>query len=82
MIEIIGLITNKGKKTWTGIRVEAEFFDADGSFIDEQSTYIHSDISGNTEEHFKIQIRSRNASLLDENNKIVVKVSSARTSPF
>lgn len=81
-IEILGLITNNGKKTWQGINVEAEFFDASGKFMDEESSYIRSDVNGHEKERFKIQLRSRDPFLLSEDTKVVVKISSARTSPY
>jgi hypothetical protein len=33
-LEIVGLITNSSGREWSGITVEAEFFDASGRFID------------------------------------------------
>lgn len=84
-MEVLGLITNNGNKTWQSIQIEAEFYDADGNFIDEGKDHLWTEIQGNAEERFKIQIRS-NSPYLDrlehDNAKVVVKVSSARTSPY
>ena len=33
-LEIVGLITNSSSREWSGITVEAEFFDASGKFLD------------------------------------------------
>ena len=45
-LEIVGLITNSSSREWSGVTVQAEFFDASGKFVDEASEYLRSDISG------------------------------------
>ena len=55
---VTGIIKNLGNREWSGVTVEAEFFDEQGMFLDEASEYIRSDILAEAEEHFKIQIRS------------------------
>src|SRR5687768_17198458 len=32
-LEVVGLITNSSSREWSGVTVEAEFFDASGNFI-------------------------------------------------
>ena len=79
-LEIVGLITNSSSREWSGITVEAEFFDASGNFIDEASEYMRSDIAGNSKEHFKIVIASPPEIALSGNVKPVVKISGGHTS--
>jgi hypothetical protein len=84
-VELLGLITNNGKKTWQNVHIEAEFYDENGHFIDEGRELIWSVINGHAQERFKIQIRSKSPyldKLDDENAKVAVKVSSARTPYF
>lgn len=81
-IEIVGLITNSGSRTWTGVTIEAEFFDAAGEFIDEATEYLTTDLMGNAEEHFKVTITNPGPGLDAPDTKMVVKVAGGRTSPF
>ena len=81
-LEVVGLITNSSSREWSGITVEAEFFDASGNFIDEASEYMRSNIAGNSKEHFKIVISSPPEIALSGAIKPVVKISGGRTSPF
>ena len=81
-LEVVGLITNSSSREWSGITVEAEFFDASGNFIDEASEYMRSDIAGNSKEHFKIVISSPPETALSGAIKPVVKIAGGHTSPF
>jgi hypothetical protein len=81
-VEIVGLITNKGNRTWSGVTIEAEFFDASGAFVDEATEYLRADISANAQEHFKVTILTPSAALSDPGTKMVVKVAGGHTSPF
>ncbi|MCA9028378.1 MAG: FxLYD domain-containing protein [Planctomycetaceae bacterium] len=81
-LEILGLITNTGNRTWTSVTVEAEFFDASGTFVDEAAEYVDADIAGNAQEHFKIRIKNPNSELDAPDTKLVVKVAGGHTSPF
>ena len=81
-LEIVGLIANKGNRTWSGVTIEAEFFDASGAFIDEATDYRRADISANAQEHFKVTILTPSAALSDPGTKMVVKVAGGHTSPF
>ena len=47
-------LTNNGTYTFSSVSVEADLFDAAGNFIDEEISYIRSDIAGRAKEHFKI----------------------------
>ena len=81
-LEIVGLITNSGNRTWSLVTVEAEFFDASGTFIDEASDFVRANITGHAKEHFKIAIRSPSALLTNAGTKINVKIAGGTTSPF
>jgi hypothetical protein len=81
-LEIVGLITNSSGREWSGITVQAEFFDASGKFVDEASEYLRSEISGKSKEHFKIVISSPPDAALNGEMKPVVKISGGHTSPF
>ena len=81
-LEIVGLITNSGNRTWSLVTVEAEFFDASGAFIDEAPEYVRANITGHAKEHFKIAIRSPSALLTNAGTKINVKIAGGNTSPF
>lgn len=79
---VMGLITNSSSREWSGITVEAEFFDASGKFMDEACEYMRSDIAGNSKEHFKIVISSPPEDALSGAIKPVVKISGGHTRPF
>jgi hypothetical protein len=81
-VEIVGLITNKGNRTWSGVTIEAEFFDASGAFIDEATDYRRADISANAQEHFKVTIANPPPALSDPDTKMVVKVAGGHSLPF
>ena len=79
---VTGLIKNLGKHDWSGVTVEAEFFDEQGLFIDEESEYIRSDIVAQAEEHFKIEIRNPRNELTADTTTLKVKVSGGRSKLF
>lgn len=81
-LEVVGLITNQGNRTWSSVTVEAEFVDASGAFLDEEEQYRHGDVAGKAEEHFKLTISSPSPALTAADTKMVVKVSGGRVSPF
>jgi hypothetical protein len=79
---VTGIIKNLGNREWSGVTVEAEFFDEQGMFLDEASEYIRSDILAAAEEHFKIQIRSPRNELTADTTALKVKISGGRSQPF
>ena len=81
-LEIVRLITNSSGRTWSGVTVEAEFYNASGEFVDEANQYLRSDIAGDAKEHFKITIPNPPKAATDGEIKPVVKVTSGHTSPF
>ena len=81
-VEIVGLITNKGNRNWSGATIKADFFDASGAFVDEATEYLRADISANAQEHFKVTLMTPSAALNAPGTKMVVKVAGGHTSPF
>ena len=81
-LEIIGLISNSSGREWSGVTIEAEFYDSSGEFLDEASQYLRSTIAGHAKEHFKINISSPPELAAKGAIKPTVKVSGGRTSPF
>ena len=79
---VTGLIKNLGKRDWSGVTIEAEFFDEQGIFLDEASEYLRSDILGEAEEHFKMEIPSPGNALIAETTTLKVKISGGRSKPF
>jgi len=79
---VTGIIKNLGSREWSGVTVEAEFFDEQGMFLDEASEYIRSDILAEAEEHFKIQIRSPKNELTADATDLRVKISGGRSKLF
>lgn len=79
-LEIVGLLTNSGKHTFSSVTIEAEFFDAAGNFLDEQSEYLRSDITGGAKEHFKITVKT--PPVTSPEPKMVVKVTGGHSMPF
>jgi hypothetical protein len=81
-LEIIGVITNSSGREWSGVTIEAEFYDSSGEFIDESSQYLRSVIGGHAKEHFKIKVSSPPQLAAVGAIKPKVKVSGGHTSPF
>ena len=77
-----GLIKNLGKHDWSGVTVEAEFFDEQGMFLDEASEFIRSDIVAEAEEYFKIEIRSPKYELTADSTTLKMKIAGGRSQPF
>ncbi|MEM7478522.1 MAG: FxLYD domain-containing protein [Planctomycetota bacterium] len=81
-LEIIGKISNSSSRTWSGVVVEAEFFDESGNFLDEASGSLRADIRGKAEDHFKITILRPDDAMSDPATEMTVKVAGGRTSRF
>ncbi len=81
-LEIVGLLTNSGSHKFSSITIEAEFFDAAGNFLDEESEYLRSDIAGGAKEHFKITVKTPTAQTSSPETKMVVKVTGGHSMPF
>jgi hypothetical protein len=81
-LEIVGLLTNNGTHTFSSVTVEAEFYDAAGNFIDEETSYVRSDIAKGAKEHFKITVKTPPAQAGLPDSKMVVKVTGGHSMPF
>jgi len=81
-IDVVGLITNNGSHKWSSVTIEAEFYDAKGVFLDEESTYLRAEVPAGPKEHFKISLRTPDPKLQAEDTKMVVKVAGGHTMPF
>ena len=82
-LEVIGIIANSGRHTWSGVQVEAEFFDSAGAFVDEHSGRVEAVIQPGDKEHFKFTLHpSTKSKIRDEETKMVVKIAGGYTSPF
>jgi len=81
-LEILGLVTNNGSHKWSSVTIEAEFFDAEGNFLDEASEYMRSDIGEGAKEHFKITMKAPPAQANLPGTKMVVKVTGGRSMSF
>ena len=81
-VEIVGLITNSGSNKFSSVTIEAEFFDAAGNFLDEESEYMRSDIPGGAKEHFKITLKTPLSQANAPDTKMVVKVTGGHSMPF
>ena len=81
-IDVVGLVINNGSHKWSNVTIEAEFFDAKGVFLDEESSYLRAEIPAGAKEHFKITLRNPDPKLQAEETKMVVKVAGGHTPPF
>ena len=81
-LEILGTIENVANTTWQSIKVDAEFFDSSGGFVDEETTYMSGSIEPGRKEHFKIKVYMDNEELLKEDVTMKLKVSDAQAKLF
>ena len=56
-LSFIGVVENTGDTTWSHIQIEVEFFDAEGQFLDEYSSYLTGTLQPLSSENFKIAIK-------------------------
>ncbi|WP_339414467.1 FxLYD domain-containing protein [Pseudomonas sp. EA_35y_Pfl2_R5] len=77
-VNILGTITNKGEVSVGSIKLEAEFFNNEGEFVQEQSTYISKKLAPNESENFQITCTCKGQSL-PEYTKITVRTVSAHS---
>lgn len=81
-LEVTGVITNEGRGTFSGVTIEAEFFDAAGNFVDEESASLRTDIPKGAKEYFKVSLGSVPPEASEPDTKMVVKVSGGFSSVF
>lgn len=82
LLEILGTIRNNGKTKWENVELDAEFFDADGKFIDEASGRVSSAVEPGALEHFKMEIKNPAERIRAETTRMELKVADAYSSPF
>ncbi len=82
-IDVLGTLRNLGDESWDRVTVEAEFFGADGQFVDETSDYISVKLVPGSEENFRLTLSNPAGELgLQADPKVVLKVTDASTSRF
>ena len=81
-LEVIGLISNSSGREWSGVTIEAEFYDPSGVFLDERTQYLQSTIGGHAKEHFKVTVSSPPELAAEGVIKPTMKISGGHTSPF
>ena len=55
-LELRGVVENKSENAWNAVMVEAEFFDQDGTFVDEAKASLTTSIKEHSREHFKVRL--------------------------
>jgi hypothetical protein len=75
--DVTGKVSNKGEHEWQSVEIKAEFYDANGKFIDEGSTYLPGALRPMKEEYFKITMKKPYKELLEPSTKVIVKVAGA-----
>ncbi|MBU2528667.1 MAG: FxLYD domain-containing protein [Candidatus Omnitrophota bacterium] len=75
-IDILGQIKNTGSETWRSVKVEAEYFDKQNTFVDTKSDYISGAVPAGEERNFKISFYG--ASEDPRYDHYTVKIVSAR----
>jgi hypothetical protein len=81
-INVLGKLKNNGEHTWNRVTVEAEVYDKAGKFLDESSDYLSMTLAPDSEEYFRITLRSADPETLDESAKVVLKVTDANEDRF
>ena len=54
--ELRGVVENKSENVWKSVMLEAEFFDQDGTFVDEAKASLSTNIKEHSREHFKVRL--------------------------
>ncbi len=81
-VEVLGLVTNSGSRQWSSITIKAEFFDASGTFIDEQSHYLQSTLAAGAKDHFKLILPRPDPRVQNADTRMEVKISGGMNMPF
>jgi len=55
-LELRGVVENKSENAVNAVMVEAEFFDQDGTFVDEAKASLTTSIKEHSREHFKVRL--------------------------
>ncbi len=81
-IEVLGLITNTGSHRWSNVTIKAEFFDSNGTFVDEQTEYLRSEFAAGSQDHFKISVHSLDDRVTSAKARMELKITGGMTMPF
>ena len=81
-LEILGTIQNAGKTKWENIELDAEFYGADGKFVDEASARVSSSVEPGAIEHFKMEIKNPSEQIRSDSARMELKIADAYSSPF
>lgn len=81
-VDIPGEMKNIGTRTWNLVTVEAEFYAADGKFLDEATAYISASLAPGAEEHFRITLNKPSDQIVKGAPQVVVKVTDAHENRF
>ncbi len=76
-MEILAEIENTGDTTWSSVSVEAELFDAEGSFVDECSGYLRGRIAPGEVKNVKIECGGCKDSPLAEYARYTIEIADA-----
>ncbi len=79
---VVGRLNNAGDRKWTRIAVEAEFYDEDGNFLDETSSYMSMTLLPHGEEKFRLELNNASDRILVDEPEVVLKVSEADVDRF
>ena len=63
--ELRGVVENKSENVWKSVMLEAEFFDQDGTFVDEAKASLSTTIKEHSREHFKVRLNGLGKEALD-----------------
>ena len=55
-LELRGVVENMSENVWKSVMLEAEFFDQDGTFVDEAKASLSTNIKEHSREHFKVRL--------------------------
>lgn len=81
-IDVRGMLRNVGTHTWERITVEAEFYDDQGTFVDETSQHIAAALRPNSEEHFRLTLLTADPKIIAGKPKVALKIADASESRF
>ena len=55
-LELRGVVENMIDNVWRAVRLQAEFFDQEGNFVDEAKASLTTNIMEHSREHFKVRL--------------------------
>ena len=76
-VDITGTLENTSDRTWSGISIEVELFDAGGQFVDECSDYLSGGLDPGERENFKVRCGGCKDSPLPAYSNYTIRVADA-----